>query len=693
MYRKLKTTFVLAFLIMLYISPIVFNTSSTHTAILTEPNMSKDFQTSSDWYSSSWHYRKSITITGSVGAGVGYQVHLNITWNANIQSDYDDLRFTDDDSITLLDYWIVSYNSVFALVWVKVNDDLGSNQIIYMYYGNSGASAVSNGLNTFLFFDDFNDASLNASKWHIFTGAGTPAEAGGIFSLTVASGWSSYGSYERFGNGVAVGMLTKVSAETSYWVLGLDERTYNGTASGGVDWCGVVNNGGTKYYSSSDGTAENSARNRLYTSYTTLEIQRLSTKVKFYEGGIHQVSISTHLPFDATGVSILNQNAHTQYWDYVYVRNCIDTEPTAGSLGNEENNLNVQSWFSGSWERNTEPVLTETDGTNEAQVIYDVDPRILTNETHVLKMWYRVGWSTVSIYYAESTDGITWVKYGANPVLDETGDHYCPFVLKHDGVYYLFASYGPWNGDTLYNSSDGISWSIMNGGVPVIAKSSGAEWDNYAIGNVAVWVNNTGIWNMIYESYRAGDWWKLGFATSINGTTWTKYPNPVLSMSGSCGGPSVLHIGTTYFMFFHAAVSGSLPTEIYMTSSSDLIHWTTPEHILERVYAWEGVNLSTGQLADPDIVMIGNEIIMYYTGVNAQSLGHQYIGYARFIPLSETYQELLVPWTVLLGLFMIPASTLYLVKGGKDGMSANKFFYFVVAFMLGWGLLLGGIMS
>jgi len=288
---------------------------------------------------------------------------------------------------------------------------------------------------------------------------------------------------------------------------------------------------------------------------------------------------------------------------------------------------------------------------------------------------------------------LNWTKYASNPVLDVTGDHYCPYVMKFEGVYYLFASYGPWNGDTLYNSTDGISWAVMNGGVPVIAKGTGAEWDSYAIGNVAVWVNSSGIWNMLYEAYAAGSWWKIGLATSENGTTWIKYPYPVLSMNGSCGGPSVVKLGTTYFMFFHAApAESSLPTEIYMSSSTDLIHWSEPQHILAREYDWEGVGLGGGQVADPHVIIVDDDILMYYTGVDAQSIGHQYVGYARFKTESEIYQEQFIPWTVFFGLIMIPASTLYLVKGGKDEMSSDRFFYFIIVFIIGWALLLGGIM-
>jgi hypothetical protein len=46
---------------------------------------------------------------------------------------------------------------------------------------------------------------------------------------------------------------------------------------------------------------------------------------------------------------------------------------------------------------------------------------------------------------------------------------------------------------------------------------------------------------------------------------------------------------------------------------------------------------------------------------------------------------------IILGLIMIPASTLYLVKGGKDEMSSDKLFYVIIIFVMGWALFLGGI--
>ena len=59
------------------------------------------------------------------------------------------------------------------------------------------------------------------------------------------------------------------------------------------------------------------------------------------------------------------------------------------------------------------------------------------------------------------------------------------------------------------------------------------------------------------------------------------------------------------------------------------------------------------------------------------------------VPIDESGLNMLL---IFLGLFMIPASTLYLVKGGKDEMSMDKLFYGLIAFVIGWALFLGGIM-
>ena len=137
---------------------------------------------------SGWAYRKKITISGSTGAGTNYQVLLKVGESSGAtgadfnlgglsakfpsgKNDGGDLRFTAADGVTLQDFWVESVtgnspNRV-AYVWVEVSADLGSNQSIYCYYGNPNATNVSNGDNTFLFFDDFDDGVVNTSKWNV----------------------------------------------------------------------------------------------------------------------------------------------------------------------------------------------------------------------------------------------------------------------------------------------------------------------------------------------------------------------------------------------------------------------------------------------------------------------------------------------------------------------------------------------
>ena len=87
-----------------------------------------------------------------------------------------DIRFTSDDGMTPIDFWVENWNfRSSASIWVEV-PDIAANPattIIYMYYGYSTAGSVSNGFNTFLFFDDFNSGLLDAGegrRWEISGG-------------------------------------------------------------------------------------------------------------------------------------------------------------------------------------------------------------------------------------------------------------------------------------------------------------------------------------------------------------------------------------------------------------------------------------------------------------------------------------------------------------------------------------------
>ena len=114
----------------------------------------------------SWSRRKPIIITNTLGVQSNYQVKISVLYDADMQPDFDDLRFTNSAG-TLMDYWIESkIDNTTAVVWVEIDTLAGSgNTTLYMYYGNGASTSASNGLNTFTFFDDFDDNSFDLSKW------------------------------------------------------------------------------------------------------------------------------------------------------------------------------------------------------------------------------------------------------------------------------------------------------------------------------------------------------------------------------------------------------------------------------------------------------------------------------------------------------------------------------------------------
>jgi len=132
-----------------------------------------------------WGYRKKIPITGQSGSGTNYQVKVTVysgsgsdsagvVYLANHALEFpNDIRFTDDDGITELDHWLEALDpqTSKATFWIEIQDDLGSNQEFYIYYGKSGAASGSDGDDTFIFFDGFEGASLDTNKWLVKQGA------------------------------------------------------------------------------------------------------------------------------------------------------------------------------------------------------------------------------------------------------------------------------------------------------------------------------------------------------------------------------------------------------------------------------------------------------------------------------------------------------------------------------------------
>jgi hypothetical protein len=162
-------------------------------------------------------------------------------------------------------------------------------------------------------------------------------------------------------------------------------------------------------------------------------------------------------------------------------------------------------------------------------------------EQNTYKMWISaIGGQgqPLKIYYATSNDGIAWTT--PELVLDAgtsgDWDDYCvraPQVL-HMGTRYLMW-YLASRSDGLYGiglalSSDGVTWTRCSAN-PVMSPGNNGGWDDWALSRFAIAFDGTQ-YRMWYGAQQVnGGTVRIGAAASNNGISWTKYSdNPVLNI-------------------------------------------------------------------------------------------------------------------------------------------------------------------
>jgi predicted GH43/DUF377 family glycosyl hydrolase len=151
-------------------------------------------------------------------------------------------------------------------------------------------------------------------------------------------------------------------------------------------------------------------------------------------------------------------------------------------------------------------------------------------------MWYT-GWSGTrdNIGYATSPDGITWTKYAGNPVLNvgsagswEEDDVLSPCVRFDGANYHMWYEGANWPNSSIgyATSPDGLAWTKYASNPVLIGKAG--NWDYPRVEGPTVYFDGA-TYHMWYTG-AAGIWlWRIGYATSPDGITWTKYGGrPVL---------------------------------------------------------------------------------------------------------------------------------------------------------------------
>jgi predicted GH43/DUF377 family glycosyl hydrolase len=331
--------------------------------------------------------------------------------------------------------------------------------------------------------------------------------------------------------------------------------------------------------------------------------------------GVKIICNEENIPVDATDGTEIYSGADGSFIhedligmeDYFYkVFAFDDSENTTEGIETEATPLQPlpsETWtkYAGNPVLNPGAAAWENDDVTYPSVLYT------EGEFH---MWYsgRPTGGSQQIGYATSSDGITWTKYGGNPVIetgavsqwDENGAR-SSTVIYESGLYKMW-----YTGDDdigYATSTDGKNWTKYSGN-PVLLRGLASSWDDDDVCYPAV-IKVGEIYHMFYTGI-TGSTWRLGHAESTDGINWEKYSsNPVVS--GDTGewdesgmsSPVVSYINDKFYMWYCGATTPTT-ARIGHAVSTDGTSWTKSENNPVIGYgiggAWDDQSLSPSEV-------------------------------------------------------------------------------------------------
>jgi len=223
----------------------------------------------------------------------------------------------------------------------------------------------------------------------------------------------------------------------------------------------------------------------------------------------------------------------------------------------------------------------------------------------------------------------------ANPVLGPTSASVLdndnvddPALAKVGSTYYLWYSGTSEDGRAsaifLATSTNGTTWARANGGNPVLQGTGGAFDADGIFGEDVIYdpANPATPFRMWYSG-RAGVFGGIGYATSPDGVTWTKYPSsgapapvvehgpPGAADSFAAADPSVLQDGSTWRMWYTGDDSNK--KRIAYATSSDGVTWAKGGKVIAPEDPGASANIQFGAFA-PTVWRTAGGFAMLLTG-------------------------------------------------------------------------------
>ncbi len=306
------------------------------------------------------------------------------------------------------------------------------------------------------------------------------------------------------------------------------------------------------------------------------------------------------------------------------------------------------------------PVTNETaiysfDNTISTETLnstYDSSNTYLAVQDHpVDQVWHKSNNAIEAANNVTGTDGRIPLGLAGS---GDDAQTYEPVVIKDGNLYKMWYSGGDGTSDRIYyaTSSDGLTWTKYDNSIPANSDSSSVN------GKIPLGSNTTGddlhtrpgtvikdgsTYKMWYSGFD-GTNWRIFYATSSDGLIWTKNDNsiPAASSTTSTNGriplglagsgddvgtydPAVIKDGSTYKMWYSGNDGASW--RVYYATSSDGIAWTKLDNSIpaasDKVSTNGRIPLGSAATADdagiisPAVIKDGDVYKMWYSGLDA----------------------------------------------------------------------------
>jgi predicted GH43/DUF377 family glycosyl hydrolase len=305
----------------------------------------------------------------------------------------------------------------------------------------------------------------------------------------------------------------------------------------------------------------------------------------------------------------------------------------SSGVGSVQINVSWGTTISGWYDYENNAVLTGSSNSFDSGGVGQ--PRVYKMNGKYYMYYLAIKGSMGTIGLATSLDGITWEKFGSNPVFTSGGESWDansvspgPIIKKDSSFVMYYQGYSSSTGQMnvgIATSKDGIVWARSpNNRITV---------DGNSVYHASEVIQKEGKYYLYYDGYDYATGYRAVFlATSLNGISWTKVQSqPVLKSSYSWEIGGITFSTIQYENGKYTTVysdNGYTTSNFGIATSTDGVVWSkesTPVFSQRKTFKqWANAGISY-----PFFTTVGNQKRIYYVGAVGTSYERR-IGFAYF---------------------------------------------------------------